>query len=183
VLIGAAVIGVVMSNNGLQTAGDLGGSGGRKAAESGGADDSAGQPSPAARSLAITDASDFGTVVVARAGDARGSTQTYTVERILKGSAPANVKLETEVDGRLARGSLALLFLDPRTDASPCPTPQVFSESGAASPAPAADETSPSADATSGGSRDASKLYLYNGQCAVVLTIPEDLSAADIQIE
>jgi hypothetical protein len=178
VVIGAVVLGVALNDNGLQS---LGGSGGGsaatdKAAEGGGYG-AAAQPSVSNVAPAIEGAAAFDTVVVARAGAAAGGSQTFAVERTLKGIAPAAVKLETEVGGRVARGSLAVLFLDPRDDTSPCPTPLLQGDGGSA-PAP-----SPSASTTTGAGRDSASLYLYDGRCAAVVTLPAGVTAEDVQIK
>jgi hypothetical protein len=101
-----------------------------------------------------------------------GSTQTYTLERTLKGESPSTLQLETEIDGRVTPGSLAVLFLDPTSDATPCPTPQVLSDANRSAPVPSAGQNGESAP-----------LYLYDGRCAALVTLPEYLTAADVLLE
>jgi hypothetical protein len=178
VVIGAVVLGVVLNNNGLQSLDrSSGGSAATDKAAEGGGYGTAAQPSVSNGALAIEGATGYDTVVVARAGAAAGGSQTFVVERTLRGSAPATVKLETEVDGRVARGSLAVLLLDPRDDTSPCPTPLLQGDSGS-TPVP-----SPSASTAAGGGRESASLYLYGGCCAAVLTLPQGVTAEDVQIE
>jgi hypothetical protein len=178
VVIGAVVLGVVLNNNGLQSLDrSSGGSTATDKAAEGGGYGTAAQPSVSNGALAIEGAAAYDTVVVARAGAAADASQTFAVERTLKGSAPAAVKLETEVGGRVVRGSLAVLFLDPRDDASPCPTPLLQADDGSM-PAP-----SPSASTTAGGGRESASLYLYEGRCAAVVTLPKGVTAEDVQIQ
>ena len=180
VVIGAVVLGVVLNGDGLQSFGGSGGGSAAtdKAAESEDGLSTAAQPSASNGALAIEGASAYDTVVVARAGTADGGSQTFAVERTLKGSAPGTVRLETEVGGQVAGGSLAVLFLDPRDDTSPCPTPQVQGDGGATAAAP-----SPSTAAGAGDGRASADLYLYDGRCAAVVTLPQGVTAGDVQIQ
>jgi hypothetical protein len=186
-VIAVAVLGVVMSRDGmmsLQSADES--AGGSEAAPEKSADgqdygvDSAvpGAGVTGGR-LAIAGAEAYRTVVVARAGSPADGAQSYTVERTLKGEAPGTLELQTEVDGELAAGTLAVLFLDPVSDASPCPVPIVLAEEDGQP----ADASSPAADATAGGSRQPGSLYLYDGRCAVVVSLPDGMEPVDVDIQ
>jgi hypothetical protein len=184
-VIAVAVLGVVMSRDGMMSLQGADESGGGSAAAPektlDGQDDSvAAQPgaSEAGGRLAIAGADAYRTVVVARAEGSADGVQSYTIERTLKGAAPGTLELQTEVDGELAAGTLAVLFLDPVNDASPCPVPSVLSEDGQAT-----DASSPAANTTGDGSRQAGSLYLYDGSCAVVVSLPAGMEPADVDIQ
>jgi hypothetical protein len=185
-VIAVAVLGVVMSRDGMMSlqGADESGGGSEMAPEKtlDGEDyDDAAQPGVGAASsrLTVAGAEAYRIVVVARAGDSVDGAQSYAVERTLKGDAPGTVMLQTEVDGELPAGTPAVLFLDPVNDTSPCPVPTVLSEENGQ----ATDASSPPANATGDGLRQAGSLYLYDGRCAVVVSLPDGMDPADVDVQ
>jgi hypothetical protein len=83
---------------------------------------------------APTDPAVFRTIVVARANAPANGRQTFVVKRVLKGRAPAKIRLEI-VDAAAAAGELHVLFLLPSwtwADEPANPSPMLGSQSDAA---------------------------------------------------
>jgi len=186
IVIGAVVIGAVVSSGGLNSL-ETGGSD-EAAMELDKSVDAAGgaaAPSGATRTLAIEGAAAYGTVVIAEAGEASDGTQSFSVVRTLKGSAPGTVTLDIEVDGGVASGSLAVLFLDPLEETYDGSAPQVLDANG--EEVGNGGDTASGASPTSGEAATAEAtlvpMYLYDGAVAGVVTLPEGVDANDVRIE
>jgi hypothetical protein len=179
-----------MSGNGLMSSSEQSGSGssasydGKSAAGSSGG--AVSQPNATSASaavgagapFAIAGAADYRTVVVAEAGAVKDGAQSYSVVRTVKGTAPDTLRLQTEVDGELAGGTLAVLFLDPAGDRAPCPTPSAVDQATEPTPAPSPGES------TLSGSRDGgTPLYLYDGRCAAVVTLPAGVEPDAVTVQ
>lgn len=151
----ALALGVTLSHQTLRQ--------GSGAAKDGSAVTAASAPESSQRKSAYDSPTQFKTIVVARAQAPKHDAQQFTVERVLKGSAPATVKLTIEAGEALPQGTLAVLSLLPVDTVS----------SGAAS-------TPRSATPLKQG--DSETVYSFEGRLAAVQQLPPGAQPADVTL-
>lgn len=172
ILVAAVALGVVLSHGG-QAVFQSGGGASKQRTETNGYPPLVGAEDVAGSAAA------FRVVVVARAAAVQGDSQAYDVLRVLKGEAPKSLKLTTEVGGELAAGSLAVLYLEPYSDALPSSSPQgpKTTPQAGVSGSPGTTLGSPSSTAS-----PVPQLYLYLGRYAVVQPLPPGSEPSDITL-
>lgn len=188
VLVVALGLGVVLSRSdlsGIDSSGELSGSAGHRV-ESGAATSSPAEAAPGAAGggdgttgpVVIAGAGSYRIAAIAEAGEVSGSTQTFTVRRVLKGDAPETVVLQMEVGAEVPAGTSVALFLDPVEKSDVCPVPVIRDpQTGPLSPRASSDTT----DGRTGD--NSTPLCLYQGECAALLPLPSGAAADGITLE
>lgn len=182
VLVAAVVLGVVTGRDSpLRTVGSESGDGGSAYMDKdlSTAEGGAAPAADAAPGFLITDVEDYATVVIAVAEPLDGAEQPYRVDRVLKGQASATVRLETEVDGDLAPGTLAVLFLDPYHDLAGARRPLVTLDGDQRDGTATGD-----AESLSGQALEAEpRMYLQDGETVVVVSLPAGTEPEAVRLE
>lgn len=152
----ALALGVTLSHHTLRQSTEATGGNGAVSA--------AGAPESSRNGGAYDASGEFKTIVVARAHVAGDDSQRFTVERVLKGSAPASVELTIEAGAALPEETLAVLSLLP-----------LDTLSSKAAPTPVA----PGAVKQSG----VPTVFLYEGRLAAVQPLPPGTDPADVTLQ
>ncbi len=172
-VLAVVVLGVALQHGALSPMGD---------ADSGDTLKTAQTPVPAAGGAELADTANDATsayqvVAVARAAEAVGDEQSFTVLRTLRGTTQPRVQLTTESGAPVPKGTLVVLFLDPLDAASFCPSPGLADISIATR-----DATDGTGEQATESGMSAGSTYLHRGRCAAVLPLPEGVVADDVSL-